>query len=301
MSGWRDSAVAKVAARQKSLVTTAQLAECGLDKDAVAYRVHSSRFTPVFHGVYSVGCGELPPLALELAAMLACGPRAFISHQSAAFVWGLRKIPPRAVEVSVVGRCCGSRKGMRVHRIQAIDRSELRRENGLWVSSPARVALETAAVGSGAELVGVVDAGLAARLFTARDLELVLARNRPCRGAARLADLLGDETAVAISRSRPEKILLRLIRDAGLPRPDTNVMFGRFEADFVWRRERLVVELDSETYHSGPGAVYRDREKDLVFRDHGFEVLRFTRAHVVLESTKVLVRIATTLAGRTSE
>jgi very-short-patch-repair endonuclease len=83
---------------------------------------------------------------------------------------------------------------------------------------------------------------------------VVLARNRPCRGAARLADLVADETAMAISRSRAEKALLRLIRDAQLPRPQTNVKFGRFEADFVWRKERLIVELDSPTFHAGRGS-----------------------------------------------
>ena len=111
MSVRTDSAVAKVAARQKTLATTAQLAECGLDKDAVAYRVHSRRLRVVFRGVYTVSPGELPPLALELAALLACGKDSFISHHSAAFVWGLRATAPPQVEVSVVGRCCDSRKG----------------------------------------------------------------------------------------------------------------------------------------------------------------------------------------------
>jgi very-short-patch-repair endonuclease len=110
--------------------------------------------------------------------------------------------------------------------------------------------------------------------------------------------VLGDETAIAISRSRAEKALLRLIRDARLPLPETNVKFGRFEADFVWRRERVIVELDSATYHSGPGVFQRDREKDLVFRGAGFDVLRPTRAHVIYEPTRVLVLLARALARR---
>ncbi|MGN6870841.1 MAG: DUF559 domain-containing protein, partial [Solirubrobacteraceae bacterium] len=85
-----------------------------------------------------------------------------------------------------------------------------------------------------------------------------------------LADLLADDTTMAISRSRAEKALLKLIRDARLPMPDTNVKFGRFEADFVWREQKLIVELDSATYHSGPGVFHRDHEKDLVFRGAGY-------------------------------
>ncbi len=300
LRGARDAAAAGIAARQRTLVTPSQLAACGLSEDAVRYRLKCGRLHVVFRGVYSMGCGVLPPLALELAALLAGGERTFISHRSAAFVWGMRKTAPAQVEVSVVRRCCGSRKGMRVHRIKAADRGEVRRYEDLWVSSPARVVLEVAAVGSRDELVDVIDAGLALRRFTGRDLESLLGRHRGRRGAARLAEVLGDETAVAISRSRAEKALLRLIRDARLPMPETNVPFGRFEADFLWRAERVIVELDTVTYHSGPGVFQRDREKDLVFRAAGFDVLRPTRRHVVFESARVLVLLAQALARRSA-
>ncbi len=279
-------------------MTSEQLAACGLSRDAVAYRSSAGRLHVVFPGVYSAGCGELPPLARELAALLWCGERGFISHRSAAFVWGMRKTPPREVELSVVDRECKSREGMHVHRIRAINRRELRRHEGLWVSSPARAVLEVAAVGSRQELVDVIDAGLALRRFTPRDLETVLARHRGRRGVGRLAELLGDESAMAISRSRAEKAFLRLIRDAGLPMPETNVPFGRFEADYLWREQRLAVELDTVTYHSGPGVFQRDREKALVFRDAGVDLLRFTRAHVVYEPTVTLVRLAQALVRR---
>jgi hypothetical protein len=178
----RDRAVAGVTARQRTMVSTEQLTACGLGKDAVAYRVQSGRFRPVFQGVYSVCPGELPPLALEQAALLACGERSFISHQSAAFVWGMRKTPPAEVEVSVIGRNCWRREGLRVHRIGAIDKREVRRERGLWVSSPARTVLEIAATGTRDELIEAIDAGLAARRFKPKDLQVVLERNRPCRG-----------------------------------------------------------------------------------------------------------------------
>ena len=279
------------------MVTAAQLAGCGMGKDAIAHRVNSGRLHPEFHGVYSFGCGELPPLAREQAALLACGEGAFLSHRSAAYVWGFRKAAPAPVEVSVPGRGCRTRDGLVVHRIQAIDRREVRHHEGLWVSSPARAVLEVAAVAPG-ELVDVIDEGLARRLLARRELERVLARNRPCRGAARLAALLGDETAMAITRSRAEKAFLRLIRESGLPRPETNVPFGRYEADFVWRRERLIVELDTPTFHGGPGAFQNDREKDLVYRDARFDVLRLTREHVVYEPPRVLVRVAQALAHR---
>jgi very-short-patch-repair endonuclease len=295
-----DRAIARIAARQRTLITWEQLIGCGLGPDAIGYRVEVGRFRVVFRGVYSVVDGQLPPLARELAALLACGERAFLSHHTAAFAWGIRRARPFDVEVSVCGRHCKSRKGLRVHRIRAIHPRELKRHQGLWISSPARAVLEIAATLSPAALADAVDEGLARDLFTPRQLEAVLERNRPCRGAGRLALLLGDETSTAISRSRAEKRLLRLIRAARLPRPETNVKFGRFEPDFMWRREGLVVELDSYKFHQGPGVFQRDREKDLALRDAGFEVLRFTGEHVVHQPAVVLARVAAALARRTA-
>ena len=148
------------------------------------------------------------------------------------------------------------------------------------------------------ELVDVIDAGLASRVLDRRELERVLARNRPCRGAARLAAIVGDPDAMALTRSKRERAFLRLMRQSGLPMPETNVKFGRYEADFLWRRERLVVEIDGYNYHTGPAVFSRDREKDLVFKEAGLEVLRFTGDHVLHQSTMVLVRVAQTLARR---
>jgi very-short-patch-repair endonuclease len=158
--------------------------------------------------------------------------------------------------------------------------------------------LEISATASAKELAAAIDEGLARRLFTPRELEAVLARNRPCRGAARLAAILGDPTATAVSRSEREKRLLRLIRDAGLPMPETNVPFGRFELDFFWRREGLVVELDGYNFHRGPAAFGRDREKELAVRAAGLEMLRVTGDHVLRRPWMPIAAIAGGLARR---
>jgi very-short-patch-repair endonuclease len=295
--GARDRAAAEIAGRQKTLVTTEQLLACGLSADAVAYRVKARRLHFVFRGVYSFGCGELPHLARELAGVLACGERSFVSHRSAAFAWGLREFPPAEVEVTVVDRSCRSRPGLTVHRIDAIDRRELRRHEDLWLSSPARVCLEIAAT-SPSELPGVIDAGLANRRLTRREIEAVLGRHAGRRGAARLAAILGDESAMTITRSRAEKAFLKLIRDARLPVPEANVRLGPYSPDFVWREQRLIVELDSYGFHGGPEAFQNDREKDFFYRGAGFDVLRPTRAHVIHQPAVVLVRVVQALEQR---
>lgn len=290
-----DLAASQIAAGQKTLATTVQLVACGLSDDAVAYRLKTGRLHVVFRGVYSMGCGELPPLALELAALLACGERSFISHRSAAFVWGLLKTPPPQVEVTVVRRCCKSRAGLKVHRIQAIDRAEIDRHEGVWISTPARAVLEMASSASVDDLAEVINEGQGLRILTPQALEAVRRRNRGRRGMARLAQVIGDEDAMTITRSRAERAFLKLIRDARLPAPQVNQRLGRYEPDFMWREQRLIVELDSYRFHGGPGGFHNDREKDLVYRDAGFDVLRPTRNHVVHQPARVLVAVVRAL------
>jgi Transcriptional regulator, AbiEi antitoxin len=185
-----DGQVARIAGRQRTMVTTEQLRACGLGKDAIRYRIRSGQLTVVFRGVHSLLSGELPPLAREQAALLACGEHAFLSHYTAAFIWGLRPIHPRDVEVTVVGRYVRSRAGLRVHQIRAIDRREVRPHEGLWVSSPARALLELAPKLSGTELADAVGEAVRQRLVKRRDVDAVLARHRGCRGAARLAGVI---------------------------------------------------------------------------------------------------------------
>jgi very-short-patch-repair endonuclease len=295
MTQGRDGRVAWITGAQRTLVTPEQLAASGVTPRAIAHWVNRGRLHIVFHRVYSVIDGELPPLARELAALLAVGEGAFLSHRSAAFFWGMRKTAPAPVEVSVIARSCSSRDGILVHRIKAIDRRDLVRKDGLWVSTPARAALEVAAVAP-EELVDVVEEGLAGRRVNSRQLEAVLTRNRPCRGAARLAAMLGDENAMTITRSDAEKAFHKLIRDSGLPRPEANVKLGPYSPDFIWRRERLIVEIDSPTFHGGPRAFENDRNKDLFYREARFDVLRFTREHVVHRGLMVLTTVAQTLA-----
>jgi very-short-patch-repair endonuclease len=297
MTGSRDEAAARIASGRRTIISTPELAACGLGKDAIAHRVKSRCLHPVFHGVYSFGCGELPPLALEQAALIACGRGAFLSGRSAAFYWGMRTTAPAAVEVSVVGRYCASRDGITVHRIKAIDQREIRNRDGLWVSSPERAVLEIAAVAP-AELSRVIEDGLAARKINRKELEAVLARNRPCRGAARLADILGDSIATTMTRSQRERAFLKLIRDSGLPLPETNAKLGPFEPDFLWRRERLVVEIDGYNFHSGPASFSRDHEKDLFFKGLDLDVMRFTGDHVLHQPAMVLATVAQELARR---
>jgi very-short-patch-repair endonuclease len=293
-----DDAVAALAGGQRTIVTHKQLIEVGCSQRRVAHWVNRGRLQVVFHGVYSVVRGELPPLAREQAALLACGERVFLSHHTAAFIWGLRKWHPIDVEVSVVGRYRASSKGISVHRIREIDRRELRHHEGLWVSSPERAVLEIAGTLPAPEVASAIDEGLASKVLNRRKLEDVLGGHRGRRGAGRLGAVLAGGAGKTITRSHAEWAFLKLIRDAGLPEPQVNAPFGRWELDFFWPEHRMVVEIDGYGFHSGPRAFHRDHEKDLALADARLDVRRFTRHHVVEQSARVLARVAGELARR---
>jgi very-short-patch-repair endonuclease len=292
----QESEIARLAGHQRTMLGIEQLLACGLGKGAVKYRVRTGRYTEVFRGVISVVSDEFPPLAREQAALIACRAGAFLSHHTAAFIWGLRQNHPHDIDVTVVDRYVRSRKGIRVHHTCAVDKRDVRRHEGLWVSSPARALLEIAATLNQTDLRDAVGNGIESRRIKPGDLEDILARNEGRRGSARLANVTGDPDAVAITRSKAERAFLKLIRDAHLPIPEVNKPLGRYVPDFMWREQKLIVEIDSYRYHGGPDAFENDRNKDLAYRDAGFDVLRFTRNQVIYEPAMVLVRVAQALA-----
>src|SRR5947209_16973689 len=98
-----DAEMAVLAGGQRTIVTHDQLLAIGCGRRTIARWVRSGRLHPVFHRVYSVVNGELPALAREQAALLVCGERSFLSHHTAAAIWGLQRMFPREIEVSVVG------------------------------------------------------------------------------------------------------------------------------------------------------------------------------------------------------
>ncbi len=243
-------------------------------------------------GVYALGHTALPELARETAAVLACGESAVLSHHSAAAVWGLR--PSRTdvdVDVTVVGRNCGVKHGIRLHRVQSLVAADVRRHESIPISSPARALLEVASDLSRRELERALDEGLVRGVLTRGAVRAMLTRNRRRRGSARLAALLSSGAATTITRSEAEERFLTLVRKGCLPQPEVNVRLGRYVADFLWRAERLVVETDGFAFHGDRGAFERDRRRDAELTAAGFTVLRFTWHQLLAEREVILVRL----------
>ena len=288
-----------LATAQHALVTHAQLVSLGCKRGAIEHSLARGRLTKVHRGVYAVAHLALPPLATELAAVLACAAPAYLSHHSAAAVWGVRPRRMGDVEVTVVGRDVARRRqGIRVHRAGAIDTSDIRRFQNIPITSPARTLLDIAGDLSERELELAVDEAITRRLVSLHAIRIALLRYPGRRGCALLADLTDEARSSRISRSEGEEGMLALVRKAGLPEPELNVRLGRWTVDFLWRREKVVVEIDGYRYHSSRAKLERDHDKDVALRRSGLEVLRFTRGKVVREGLAVLATVAQALALR---
>jgi very-short-patch-repair endonuclease len=235
-----------------------------------------------------------------MAAVLACGPSAVLSHESAAALWGIRKCEPGVIEVSVSGGAFRRRPGIRVHRRVRLERHDTGRHREIPVTQPARTLLDLA--------VRLPDSQLEAAVIEAdkRDrvdpeaLRSALSRASGRPGVARLRRVLDRHTFV-LTESELERRFLPIARRAGLPRPEAGRRVNGFKVDFFWPDLGLVVETDGLRYHRTPAQQSRDRVRDQAHTAAGLTPLRFTHAQVAYEPERVeatLAAVARRLATR---
>jgi very-short-patch-repair endonuclease len=289
--------VIRLAATQHGVVTTAQLAAAGIGPRAVAHRVAQGWMRRVHHGVYLVGPVE-PPLARAMAALLAVGSGAAISHRPAAAIWDFLPPTPGPIHVTVTTRGPRSREGIHVHTTTSLPQSEVRRRHQIPLTSPERTLIDLATTLPERDLERAVEQAQVLRLVTQRSLDRAMERHRGRRGMERLRATLKRETTPALTRSEAERILLDLIREAELPEPLTNTRIGRYEVDMDWPSHRVIVEVDGYTFHSSRAAFERDRRRDADLQAHGYAVIRVTWRQLRSAPHAVVARLAGVLAMR---
>ena len=288
--------LAEFATGQGGNVTRQQLIASGLSSTAIATRIRRGDLHPRHYGVYGVGHEAPVVRAAEFAALLACGEGAVISHESAAAVWCPGKIEaPSDVTVTVVGRRLRSKSGIRVHETTRLDPLDVRDVDGLRVTSPARTVLDLAAA-ERPFLESFYSDLLARRVLREPQLKAALERAGRRRGVALVRSLIAANQR-GFTRSHAERILRRLCRTAKLPEPLSNVKLAGYEVDFVWPKERLVIEVDGFQFHGHRVAFERDRRKDQVLLTAGYRVVRVTWRQLVDEPLTVLAVIAAALAS----
>jgi len=289
----QDAAVARLAVGQLGLVTRAQLLASGVAANAVRHRVRAGRLRPVHPGTYATSPAPLTPEQRCLAAVLACGPGAVLSHGSAAALWRILPAPPGPVEVLRPGARRDGPAGVRVHRTQDIPPDETIVHRGVPATTPARTLLDLAATGPAGRLERALEEARALRLLDAAQLAALGTSGR--RGAAPIRALLAD--APGFTRSEAERRLRSLVRRARLPAPRTNVRLHEHEVDFHWPDRRLVVEVDGYVAHAGPVAFERDRRRDQDLAARGLRVVRVTWRQLAQEPDAVAARLAAVLLG----
>jgi very-short-patch-repair endonuclease len=288
-----------MARRQNGVVGRDQLVELGLSRNAIDGRVQSGRLRPYFRGVYLVG-PIASPLARETAAVIACVVEAVLSHRSAAALWRLLRAQPadEPVDVTVPGRRPGGPRGIRVHWVAEFDAGETTRIRGIPVTNPERTLLDLAQQVSGRELEQALSLAERRKLVTRRKLVDVLARHprRPGAGALR-ARLMSSEEPV-FARSEAEERFLGLVRRAELPAPEVNVPLHGYEVDFLWRQDRVAVEIDGFAFHGDRESFEADRRRAADLAARGVQVIRITWRQIANEPEATLVRLVRALAER---
>ena len=252
-------------------MTRDQLRELGLTDNGIAHRVKTGRLHRVHTGVYAVGRPPRTALERASAAVLACGPGTVLSHTSALALWGLRTKWPGRFEVIVPG----DRRppGIKVHRAKLAPR-DIRRHNGIRVTSPARTLLDCAPRLSEKALTRAVNEARRSAGLRLRDLEDVVERNPKHAGAGRLKALAGLRGGP--TRSQWEDEFPAFCRRHGLPEPVMGAVVAGVEVDALFPDQKLIVELDSWEFHSDRAAFERDRERDATTLLSGHATVRVT-------------------------
>ena len=295
----RDASIMSLAARQHGVVTRDQLVEAGVPAHAIDYRVKRGRLHRLYRGVYRVGA-HATDFGKETAAVLACGEAAVLSHRSAAGLWEMLPFPPHGVpvEVTLLQGCRRPGPSVCVHRFSRLDPDEMTHLQGIPVTTPVRTLLDLAGSVNARKVEQALAAALRERLTDREEIRGLLARYPRRSGAPILGALVDRDREPAFTRSEAEVRFLKLIRKARLQMPEVNASVGGYEVDFLWRGQRLIVEIDGFAFHSSSGAFERDRRRDAVLTGAGFRVIRVTWRQVTKEPEALLVSLAQALVRK---
>jgi hypothetical protein len=276
-----DQRLAQTAARQHGVVSRAQLYEMGFDNPAIARRLDAGRLHRLYRGVYAVGHTIVDWRGRYLAAVLACGDGAVLSHRTAAALWGIRPTAAARIDVTV-----SHTSGFRSTAAIVVHRSrrpvEATAREGIPVTTPGRTLADLATALPRRPLEKAAEMAEALRLDVVVD---------PCHpGAKRLAEALDGHDLTTTTRSPLEDDFLVLCDRFDIPRPRVNTIVEGFLVDFCWPDERLIVETDGRQ-HLTRAAFERDRARDAALIARGWRVMRFTRRQVRGDAAIVAARV----------
>jgi hypothetical protein len=283
-------ALAKLAATQHGVVSQRQLTELGYSEGGVARAVRSGRLHRLNRGVYGVGHPAVSRHGRYLAAVLTSGEGAMISHESAAWLWGLSPTWLQVPEVTVPARG-HNRAGIQVHHSTILEEEDRAEVEGISVSAVPRTLLDIGARQSDKQLERLVEKAERMALLDVGAIESLIARGGRHAGRKRLRRAVALYLDPVISRAQTERAFLDIVKRAGLPRPAINLFVAGHEIDAYWEQERFAVELDGWETHRTRAAFERDplRIEDLKLA--GIDAIRITARRIEQEPAQVARRL----------
>lgn len=286
----------RLAKRQHWIVTREQLLALGFTTGAIKHRLAAGRLHHVHTGVYTVGRPEITRLGRWMAAVLACGPHAVLSHESAAELFGIWRGGPAESHVLIPTASPRRHRGLVVHRRPCISAADVTTRQRIRVTTPACTLIDLAARHPRGDIEGAMNEADLRRLIDLRALRAVLDETASRPGVAKLRVTI-DRRTFTFTRSQLERYFLRIVRRAGLPMPLTRTYVNGFEVDFYWPDLGLVVETDGGAFHRTPAQQAADRRRDQAHTAGGLTPLRFTHGQIRYEPSYT-EEILTTVAAR---
>ncbi len=288
-----------LARRQHGVVTRAQLVSLGFSSEAIKHRVQKGRLHAVVRGVYAVGRRNLTREGRWMAAVLACGPVAALSHRSAAALWGFGNEHSHYIDVSVRRTSEARLNGVRCHRRPSLPSNEVDLRRGIPVTTPVRTFLDFATVTGPKTLERAINEADKLDVIDADSLRRALDDHRGEPGVRLLRHVL-DKHTFRLSDDELERLFRPLAAAANLPTPLAKHIVNGFEVDFFWPELGLVVETDGWRYHRTPSAQTRDALRFQTHVANGLTPLRFSHYQVKYEPRhvrEILTKTAANLRG----
>jgi very-short-patch-repair endonuclease len=283
----------ELARRQHWTISRAQLLGLGLGSEAIRHRLAEGRLHQWrWRGVYAVGRPELSEHGRWMAALLACGPAAVLSHESAAALWGVIPYRPGPIDVSLPLNVARRRPGIRAQRRATVLADHLVLRDRIPVTDIACTLVDLSARVRRPTLERAVNEADRLDLIDPEALRDTLDRFGPLSGVQALRELL-DRHTFRLTDSELERLLLRIARRAGLGLAETGVWLNGFKVDFYWPDLGLVVETDGLRYHRTAAQQERDRLRDQAHIAAGLTPLRFTHGQVRFEPLHVETTLRT--------
>jgi very-short-patch-repair endonuclease len=282
--------------RQHGVVSRDQLRQLGFTDGAIKHRIAIGRIHRVRQGVFSVGRPGLTEHGRWMAAVLACGDGAVLSHSSAAALWRIGSEQRSVIELSLPSPSRRRRAGLRIHRRPSLQQRDTTTRLRIAVSTPIQTLLDLTPRLDRRGVERMINEADKYDLVHPPELRRALDDRAGEPGVALLRQIL-DRRTFRLTKEELERRFLPLARKAGLPAPLTGQFVNEFEVDFYWPDLGLVVETDGLRYHRTPAEQARDRLRDQAHTAAGLTQLRFTHEQVRYEPEYV-VRILAQTASR---